>query len=140
MGAADNLTETGSMLLYGFIKQKTESLIPLERSWNSPLKIFNLIDYQLEGYEKGQRSYTIKAEAEEISFTLNASDSSPMVNLCFVIQDCVGKAEVNIHDKMITDGKIVRQGLVRNTIDQLQLVVWINMTSENRTQFTLRKL
>jgi hypothetical protein len=140
LGAADNLVETGNMLLYGFTDDDAKSLIPLARSWNHPPDLTKMKGCSSKGYEKDQRAYVLNAEADELSFSLMASKRSPAVNPCFVVQSWDSRAEVLINGKRMKSDKMVRQGLVRDTDGQLQLLVWIDMEFQKRADFSLRKL
>lgn len=140
LGAADNLVETGNMLLYGFTDDDAKSLIPLARSWNYPPDLAKMQGCSSKGYEKGQRAYVLDAEADELSFSLMASKKSPAVNPCFMVQGWDNRAKVSVNGKQMTSEKMVRQGLVRDTNGQLQLLVWIDMESQKRADFSLRKM
>jgi len=139
LGAADNITETGNWLLYGFINQKAETLIPLARSWNHPPKIVKVRGGTSSGYDRGQRAYPIQSTGGNIRFTLKASKKSPAVNPCFVIQGWDQNVEVSIQGKPILSGDSVRQGLVRNVDGQLMLVVWVQVESQNPISFSFNK-
>jgi len=136
LGAADNLTNTGNMLLYGFTNQTAEKLIPLAYSWNYPPEIIKTIGCISKGYDKGKRAYLINAEENQMSFTLDASEKSHMANVCFVIKGWEKKTEVLIDGKSLTEGKNLRQGLVRDTEGGLQLVVWIKKESTKPVKFS----
>jgi hypothetical protein len=78
----------------------------------------------------------IDARGDELSFSVEASEKSPLVNPCFVIQGWDRQAAVTIDGKIVTSDKIARQGLVRDTDGQLQLVVWIMTQAKKRTEFS----
>ncbi len=139
LGAADNLVETGSMLLYGFTNKQAESLIPLARSWNYPPTLAGLRGGSSKGYDKGQRSYLLEPDSAEFSFVLKASDKSPVVNPCFIIKGWDTKANVAIDGTSIASSNNLRQGLVRDTNGQLQLVVWIMIESSDAIEISFRK-
>jgi len=128
LGAADNLTETGSMLIYGFTNKSAESLIPLARSWNHPPEINNLKGATSKGYQKGERAWIFESHNDQISFSLAANEKSPAVNPCFILHGRNRPAEIIIDGKPAA-GNIIRQGLVRDTIGELKLVVWMQIES-----------
>jgi hypothetical protein len=133
LGAVDNIVDTGGVLIYGFTNKNARSLIPLARSWNHAPKVINVNSAESLGYDKSQRAYVLKAESGEtkISFALDASAKSPVVNPCFVIKNWPGndKAALKINKKIIEPGKNFRQGIVRDTDGTLTLVVWIKTES-----------
>jgi hypothetical protein len=139
LGAANNLNETGNMLLYGFTNQKAEKLIPLARSWNYPPKIKNLLGGKSGGYHKGQRAYMIDSQNDQIIFRLAGSNKSPIVNPCFVIDGWDKPATISVDGSVISDESIVRQGLIRDTEGNLQLIVWIISESNENTAFEFQK-
>jgi len=140
LAAADNLTETGSVLLYGFTNQEAGSLIPLARSWNHPPGITELSGADYEGYQRNERAYELNAlAADEISFFLEASDQSPVHNPCFMIHNWEQQAEVYINGIREALGKTVRQGLVRGTDGKTDLVLWLMTRSTEPVQISIRK-
>ena len=132
LGAADNLTSTGNMLIYGFTNKSAESLIPLARSWNFPPEIKDVTGGQYIKYNKGERAYTFKS-SENLSFSLEASDKSPIVNPCFIISGMDKYANIKIDGNDFKS----RQGLVRDTNGKLQLVVWLEYRSAAPSSFMI---
>jgi hypothetical protein len=132
LGPADNLTESGNMLLYGFTNQKAISLIPLARSWNYPSEITETVGCNSEGYDKGERAYKINAEDSQLSFALSANEKSPVVNPCFKFTGWTKNAKVIIKGKSVPS----RQGLIRETNGELALLVWLEYKSESNTKFS----
>jgi hypothetical protein len=110
----------------------------LARSWNSHPEIIKTSGCSSDGYEKSQRAYLINAKENQISFALDASEKSPVVNPCFIIKGWNKKAEVLIDDKPLPEGKNFRQGLVRDTDGKLQLVVWIQKDSTKKIKFMFK--
>jgi hypothetical protein len=139
LGAADNIVETGSVLLYGFTDKNAKSLIPLARSWNHAPKIINTNGANNIGYDKGQRAYVLKAkpQASKISFKLDASKKSPVVNPCFVIKNWGRqKAKLSIDGKVVKSGSNFRQGYINNP-KGVDLVVWIKTEAINPIRISL---
>jgi len=143
LGAADNLINTGAVLIYGFTNKSAQSLIPLARSWNYAPKIKDAKGAESTGYVKDKRSYVLKAKpgVTEISFALDASKKSPVVNPCFVIKkwDIDKKVSLTINGKAIPAGKDFRWGVVRDTDGTKLLVVWIRAESEKPIKISLAK-
>jgi hypothetical protein len=139
LGAASNLIETGNMLLYGFTNKKADYLIPLARSWNYAPDIIHPEGCLPERFDKGQRAYVINAQARDLSFSLSGSDQSPILNPCFLIKGWDNYSKVSIDGKSISAPKKVRQGLVRDTEGNLNLVVWIMLESNKVTDFKFEK-
>ena len=143
LGAADNLTETGSVLIYGFTNKTARSLIPLARSWNHAPKVINVKGAESIGYDKSQRAYIFRAEAKahKTSFSLGASAKSPVFNPCFVIKNWGSdtKAEVSINSKTKPGSKDLRQGIIRDTDGTQTLIIWVRTESERPVKITVSK-
>jgi len=143
LGAADNIVETGSVLIYGFTNKPAKSLIPLARSWNHAPKVVNVKGAESLGYDKGQRAYIFKAEAKanKISFTLDASAKSPVVNPCFVVKKWCSdkKSSVSINGKTKPAGKDLRQGIIRDTDGTQTLIIWLKTESEGPIKISISK-
>jgi len=139
LGAADNLMETGNMLLYGFTNQAAGSLIPLAKSWNNPPPVIKLTGAEYMGYNKGERAYQINAHNDQLTFELNASPNSPVHNPCFKLDGWDQYADVSIDGKSVTQSGVIRQGLVRGTDGQQDLVLWIMAGSNKNMSFAIEK-
>ena len=137
LGAVNNLK--GKTLLYGFTKNDAKSLIPLARSWNVAPNIIKLKGGESYGYDKGQRAYKIAAKYDKFSFILDASENSPLVNPSFVLAGWDSKAKVKVDGANVDADKKMRQGLVRDTNGTLQLVVWMELTSEQPVKISFEK-
>lgn len=131
LGAADNIAETGNMLLYGFTDESAESLIPLARSWNSPANVVKIKGGKSLGYDKAQRVYRLSSKGTRIDLTLAGSGTSPVFNPCFIVQGWSNKVNVEVNGKMIPEGDQLRQGLIRDANGNLQLVVWLETQSDD---------
>jgi len=143
LGAADNLADVGGVLIYGFTNKAAESLIPLARSWNYPPKISNTKGVKSFDYDKHQRDYVLESESKttKLSFTLNASKRSPIVNPCFVIKnwDSDSHANLMVDGKQKPAGKDFRQGIIRDTDGSRTLIAWIESKSQDKVTFSLSK-
>ena len=141
LGAVDNIVDTGGALIYGFTNKNARSLIPLARSWNHAPKVIHVKGAESIGYDKGQRSYVLKAEpgVTKISFALDASAKSPVVNPCFLVKNWGSnkKAYLSINGKTIPAGKKLRQGIIRDTAGSRALIIWIEYKSEEPTEFLI---
>ena len=81
----------------------------------------------------------METDEDNVSFILDASKKSPVVNPSFVLRGWDRKAKVRLDGKLITSDKRIRQGLVRDTNGQLQLVVWILLDSERSLDIEFEK-
>ena len=139
LGAADNITETGNMLLYGFTRDKAASLLSLARSWNHPPNVKELSGASSLGYQKEERAFKFLAAEDQVSFALEASDKAPVLNPCFVLDGWDQEAKVLINGEPVDDEDRIRQGLVRGTDGKLDLVLWVMAQSNKGIRFTLKK-
>lgn len=138
LGAVDNIVDTGGALIYGFTNKNAQSLIPMARSWNHAPKVINVKGAESLGYDKGQRAYVLKAEpgVNKISFALDASAKSPVVNPCFVVKNWLssGKVSLKVNTKTIEPGANFRQGIIRDTDGTQTLIIWIKAESTKPTK------
>ena len=72
---------------------------------------------------------------------IDADESSPIVNPCFVVKNWDGKknAVVKINDSFIEIGNNNRQGIVRDTDGIQMMVVWLKLNSAVETIFELER-
>ena len=129
VGGAGNVTRYGNMAIYGLTDQPISSLVPLARSWNNPAAVTRARGCTGQGYSKEQRAYEMTALGSKLSFTLDASEQSPVVNPCLVIRNwgSDNKARLRINRRTVPAGKDFRQGIVRDTDGTQMLVVWIKV-------------
>ena len=140
LGAGDNLTEFGSVLIYGFTNEKATSLIPLARSWNNAPSIGNAKGCESQGYDKGQRAYVMNAKSSKLSFTLNGSDKSPIVNPCFVVKnwpDRTTVANLKINGVNINSGSHFRQGIIIDTDETKTMIIWVKKQATDSMTFEI---
>tara|TARA_S200000501_G_scaffold119129_1_gene111925 strand:- start:743 stop:1189 length:447 start_codon:yes stop_codon:yes gene_type:complete len=137
LGAVNKLP--GNMLIYGFTNKAAKSLIPLARSWNFAPDVIKLKGGESSGYDKSQRAYQIATKDDKLSFVLDASKNSPLVNPSFVLAGWDSKTKVKVDGAYIGADKKIRQGLVRDTNGELQLVVWMELTSEQPVEISFVK-
>lgn len=127
-------------LLEGMSDKSATELRPLAKSWlNAPL-IANLQGVRTATYDKPQRAYVFEGyqDANEISFTLDANEESPVENACFVIKnwgdDNVSTVKV---DKQIhTD---FRQGNIIDTNGTRTLILYLKYSGSNQVDIQLSK-
>ena len=91
------------------------------------------------GYDKTQRAYQIATNDDRLLFVLDASKKSPAVNPSFVLTGWDSKAKVKVAGAYIGADKKIRQGLVRDTSGELQLVVWMDLSSEQPVEISFEK-
>jgi len=142
LGANDAAPEFGSMVLYGLTDQPIKTLIPLAKSWKDPATIGKTDGLESHGYDKDQRAFVFTSRAKSMSFSISASEKSPLVNPCFVIKNWegTGKAELRIDGRSRMPGSDFRQGVVIDTEGKPAMVVWIKQESTRPVDFTLNKM
>ncbi|MFC1739670.1 LamG domain-containing protein [Planctomycetota bacterium] len=119
------------IMMEGMSDKSPEELVPLAKSWLKPAKIKVESGCSSQGYDRSQRAYQLISQASKLSFIIDASENSPVVNPCFVIKkwDCPNNANLKINRGTIQSPKNLRQGIVRDTDGSRTLVVWLKITS-----------
>jgi hypothetical protein len=130
-----------NMGVYGFTNEDVTTLVPLGLSWNRPPQIVKAAGCSIEGYKKSERAYHLKAESDNLLFTLDGSKEQPIFNPCFVINswNSSSYAEVKINGKKISDDKVLRQGIVRDTEGRQVLVVWVEYEGDSPAEFEISR-
>lgn len=129
--AADNAVDHGNMAMYGFTDKPIAALFDLVKSWCNPPAVGQTEGCQSTGYDKEQRAYVLELTSDDLSFRLEVSKESPVVNPCFVIKNWNSKslARLELNGNKIEQGKAFRQGIVYDTDGTRTLVVWTKITS-----------
>jgi len=134
----------GKAALYGMTDRDPKTLVFLARSWNKPPELtVTSKGYINEGYDYTQRAYVIKNEssAGNLSFVLNGSKDSPVLNPCFVIKGWdSNEVGLLLDGKKIVRGNKFRYGIEYNINGKADLIVWIKKKSVKVTDITLKTL
>jgi hypothetical protein len=139
--AADNAVEHGNMAMYGFTNGPVSKLVPLVCSWNFPPEILNISGGNSLDYNQEQRAYHIESDGNELSFEINASQSKPLINPCFVIKNIESrnvKARFFIDNLEIQSGKNFRQGVEYDTAGQPVLIIWLKLNTNSSKSFKIK--
>lgn len=81
------------IMLHGLTSGKAEDLIHVTKSWSKPttLTLAKTPQYSGGNYDQTERTYQINCldntKIYNLNFTLEATDSSPIENACFVIKN-----------------------------------------------------
>ncbi len=140
LGANDNAPSSGSMVHYGFTKESIEDVIPIARYWQNPPELENLSGASTSGFFKDEKSYLLSKEGDgKVSFTIQASNESPVINPSFVIENMTaGSIKVSVDGKRLDD-KDYRVGESYNTDGAIQTVIWIATESTSPVSFEIVK-
>lgn len=125
--------------IYGITDLPAAELKYLNRSWNNAPVLSQLRGAESKGYEKGQRAYVIAKKSNKISFILNGSEDSPVLNPCFVIKNwgSDSEARLKINGKKQSSGTNIRQGIIRDTDGTLTLVIWIEQKLTQKASYNI---
>jgi hypothetical protein len=127
------------VMLEGMTRKSAADLVPLARSWIRAPELEVGAGVKDLGYEKAERAYHLFATSPTLSFTVNASQESPIANLSFVIRNwgSYGEADLKINGEAWSQGPGFRQGIVRNGGGDPTLVLWIEAASTEPMSFEI---
>jgi hypothetical protein len=125
--------------IYGITNLPAAALKDLNRSWNFAASLSNVKGAESKGYEKGQRAYELTKESASISFTLEGSEDSPVLNPCFIIKKwgSESKARIKINNKNQPEGNKIKQGIIRDTDGTKTLIIWIEQKSYEKVHYSV---
>lgn len=131
LGAGDAGDE--AIVHYGFAKQGIESLITEARYWQNPPGISALSGGQFLGFIKEEKAFHFICEDQEIiSFTINASKESPVVNPAVVLKHChLDLSEVSVNGTRVEPGNSLRIGREYDTQGDPMTIFWLKTQSES---------
>ena len=123
------------ILMEGMLNWDPEQLVPLARSWINAPEINDMVGVTGE-YDPAQRAYVLEKKEANISFSITASEESPLVNLAVILKNWGEKdmAEVFIREKEVE----CRQGIFRDTDGSKTMAIWIGINENSRVEFTIR--
>jgi hypothetical protein len=137
LGAGDAGEE--AIVHYGFTDQDIISLIPRTKYWQNPPEVSNVKGLVFIEFDKAQKAYVFgKGQGEQMSFTVEAANQSPLVNPAFEIHDC-GQNDIalKINGKSISKGKEFRLGQEYDKAGNPMLVIWLEYKSEKPVSINL---
>ncbi len=118
-------------MMEGMSSQSLAELRVLAGSWMSAPTVSDTNGCTSQGYDRAQRAYVLTAHDPTISLRMNASESSPIANLCFVIKNWQksDSASLKINGEIRNPGPDFRQGIIRDTDGTRTMVIWIKYES-----------
>ena len=74
-----------------------------------------------------------------MSFRLEGSEESPILNPCFVIKNwgSDSKARIKINNKNLAAGGKIKQGIIRDTDGTETLIIWIEQKSFDKVLYNI---
>jgi hypothetical protein len=127
--------------LFGLSDGSVEQLAQLDRSWLHPPNLKMEDDKITAAYDPRQRAYVLTGvsaagKGTQLKFTIDASESSPIVNPAFVIKGW-GQLppEVRVDGASLGEGD-VEAGLVE-TLSGTDLVLWLRKTAASPVRVSL---
>jgi len=128
----------GDFLLYGITDKKPSQLISLAKSWNNPPQLKNIKGFTKSSYVQAERAYHINAASNQISFTIEASEDSPLVNPSFIINNWDAKTvKIEINEKEYSQGKQFRYGNNYDTSGKRYKIIWLDMERSTPVSFII---
>jgi hypothetical protein len=128
----------GDFLLYGITDKKPSQLISLAKSWNNPPQLNNEKGFEKSSYVQSERAYHINAASSQISFTIEASEDSPLVNPSFIINNWDAKTvKIEINEKEYSQGKQFRHGNNYDTSGKRYTIIWLDMERSTPVSFII---
>jgi hypothetical protein len=94
---------------------------------------------QSTGYDKRQRAYWVRRESDRLSFRLNGSEETPILNPCFVLAAWGGPASAHLENdgKAQVPGPNFRQGIIRDIDGTQTMIIWVRQQSEQPLQYEI---
>jgi hypothetical protein len=138
LGANDAAPGFGAMVHYGFTRQGIESVIPLARFWQDPPAVSEVEGGEYTGFIKEEKAFHFQKKDGPMSFTIQASEASPIVNPCIVVQNSSASIpSVTLNGKEVPKQNM-KTGMERDSKGALQQVIWMKMTSDEKVSIEIK--
>jgi hypothetical protein len=131
------------IMLNGLTDREPQWLVALTKSWSKPpqLKIKNG-NFESNGYEPAEKAYKLKCKKAgkptELSFSIDASKDSPLINPAFVIENW-GKSDIimkNGDGTVVHPGRDFRVGHRKST-GGVDAIIWLRAEQTTPVAVTL---
>jgi hypothetical protein len=129
-------------MMHGMTNKEIDKLVPLAKSWLHPADLEPESDtFIYDGYDPVQRAYMLTKKecnnAPILKFILDANNTSPVVNPCFVIKNWGNQQIIlKINDRLMNKGNNFRYDF-RETLEGCDLIVWIRLESTEAIEMSL---
>jgi hypothetical protein len=121
--------------LYGFTDKDIKELIPLGRFFNNAPSVKLMNGASEVKFIQSEKAYHIDVTEPSVSFQINASQKSPLVNPAFVLKNWKNpNVKLTINGKSIKRGKDFRYGMEYDAEGIPQLIIWMKYNSEKKTE------
>ena len=130
--------------LKGMTNQPIDSLMGLAKSWNNAPSLLSTTNaLKSIGYDKYQRAFVLKssdAAQKQISFTIQASEESPLYNLPLVVENWQANAvKITCENQVLTVGKDVLLGNIGG-LEQDKAVFFFKIKRTKPVTVTIERL
>jgi hypothetical protein len=127
--------------LTGLTDKPNDYLADLANSWNKPARFeMETQDFKFVKYSKFQKSYIlerISGSAKNLTFSVIPSNTSPVLNPCFVIENWgTSDPVLSVNKKQMTQGNDFRIGF-EETLEGTNLIIWLSFKSKEITQINI---
>jgi len=131
LGAGDAGDE--AVVQYGFTDKEIESLVPAARYWQQPPPVASVSGGEFLGFHRDEKAYHFMSHNESgLSFSIEATEQSPVVNPAFVVHNCnADQIEIDIDGQPVRTGKDVRIGREYDTEGRPMAILWIRRMSDD---------
>ncbi|MEL6179834.1 MAG: hypothetical protein AAFS10_12820, partial [Myxococcota bacterium] len=129
-------TSATRLLLTGLSTITDAEVTTLAKSWLNAPQIANVTGATAFVYDETQRAYHLTTASNTLAFTLDGSQTNPIVNPAFVLNGWSSTTPVTVK----VDGETiesVKQGLTRNTNGQPTLILFVPLNAERATRFEI---
>ena len=128
------------ILMEGMTNKTDNELADLANSWLSAPEVRNVFGCKSLGYNKEQRAYVFSYDQQMMRFTINASNKTPIENICLVVKNWKsrnGIAKVKINGQVLRKNANFRQGIIIDSNDCYTKIIWIRMSAKINQQFEI---
>jgi hypothetical protein len=131
------------LMLLGMTDKGTRDLVTIAKSWAQAPEIRAISSTVSKAeYHPEEKAYSIDLSepGQEIQFTLDAGNDSPIHNPAFVLTNW-GDSDISLdlNGKVLQRGKDFRYGY-RRGLETTNLIIWIKADSEVPNTFTIKKI
>lgn len=120
------------VMLEGMTNKSVNELRTLARSWLNPAPVKNAKGIYTHTYDQAQRAYVFTLNDSTMSFDLDATTDSPVLNPCFVIE----KWGNSVSPYLRVNGNVIdnyRKGFIRDAGGKPVLVIYLERSFSSGT-------
>jgi len=133
--SGDSITK---IMLHGMTEKSIDDVVNISKSWLNPAPIITKYGCTNAFYNPAEKAYELISSGGEMSFMIQGSGQSPVINPVFLIHNWDKKGiSITIDGTNLKEGEDFRWDNIRK-IDGSDVILWVNKKLHSKSEIILK--